>query len=116
MSGGIQKINAFVLGIYGALDHGLSTDKVRAFEDCMNAAGKRVGIRIYKGAGHALESPTNRVAIGQRPLPTPGATGFSSSSGRSNLRLLFDEFACSGICRAEVDVCSRSIHASIIVG
>jgi hypothetical protein len=31
------------------------------------------------------------VAIGQRPLLTPGATRFSSSSERSNLHQLFDK-------------------------
>jgi carboxymethylenebutenolidase len=56
----IQKINASVLGIFGALDRGIPPDKVRAFEDCMNAAGKRVGIEIYDGAGHSFESPTNK--------------------------------------------------------
>jgi carboxymethylenebutenolidase len=56
----IQKINARVLGIFGSLDRGIPPDKVRAFEDCMNAAGKRVGIKIYEGAGHAFENPTNK--------------------------------------------------------
>jgi carboxymethylenebutenolidase len=31
----------------------------------MNAAGKRVGIRIYDGVGHAFENPTNK--SGYRP-------------------------------------------------
>jgi len=62
----IQKINASVLGIFGALDCGIPPDKVRAFEDCMNAAGKRrVGIEIYDGASQAFESPTNK--SGYRP-------------------------------------------------
>jgi carboxymethylenebutenolidase len=61
----IHKINAAVLGIFGALDRGIPPDKVRAFEDRMNAAGKRVRIEIYDGAGHAFESPTNK--SGYRP-------------------------------------------------
>jgi len=61
----IQKIDVPVLGIFGALDRGISTDKVRAFEECMKAAGKRVEIEIYGGAGHAFENPTNQ--RGYRP-------------------------------------------------
>ena len=56
----IRKINASVLGIFGSLDRGISPSKVRAFETCMNANGKRVGVEIYKGAGHAFENPTNK--------------------------------------------------------
>ena len=63
--GDIQKINASVLGIFGALDRGTPPDKVRAFEDRMNAAGKHVAIKIYDGAGHAFENPSNK--SGYRP-------------------------------------------------
>jgi carboxymethylenebutenolidase len=59
-AGDIQKINARVLGIFGSLDRGISPDKVRAFERCMNAAGKPVDIEIYDGAGHAFENPSNQ--------------------------------------------------------
>lgn len=61
----IQNINAAVLGIFGALDRGIPAKKVRAFERCMNAAGKRVEIEIYDGAGHAFENPSNQ--RGYRP-------------------------------------------------
>jgi carboxymethylenebutenolidase len=61
----IQNINAAVLGIFGALDRGIPANKVRAFERCMNAAGKRVDIEIYDGAGHAFENPSNQ--RGYRP-------------------------------------------------
>jgi carboxymethylenebutenolidase len=60
----IQKIDVPVLGIFGALDRGIPAGKVRAFEECMKVAGKRVDIEIYSGAGHAFENPTNR---GHRP-------------------------------------------------
>jgi carboxymethylenebutenolidase len=56
----IQKINAPVLGIFGALDRMIPADKARAFEKCMNAAGKRVDVEIYDGAGHAFEKPSNQ--------------------------------------------------------
>lgn len=61
----IRKIDVPVLGIFGALDRGIPADKVRAFEKCMNAAGKRVDIEIYDGAGHAFENPSNQ--RGYRP-------------------------------------------------
>jgi len=66
----IQKIDAPVLGIFGSLDRGIPPDKVRAFEGCMKAAGKRVDIKIYDGAGHAFENPTNK---GHRPEATSDA-------------------------------------------
>jgi carboxymethylenebutenolidase len=61
----IRKIDVHVLGIFGALDQGIPADNVRAFEECMKAAGKRVDIEIYDGAGHAFENPTNK--RGYRP-------------------------------------------------
>jgi carboxymethylenebutenolidase len=61
----IQKINAPVLGIFGSRDRGIPPDKVRAFERCMKAAGRRVDIEIYVGAGHAFENPANK--RGYRP-------------------------------------------------
>jgi len=56
----IRKIDVPVLGIFGALDRGIPPDKVREFEECMKAAGKRVDIKIYGGAGHAFENPTSK--------------------------------------------------------
>lgn len=67
----IQKINAPVLGIFGSLDRGIPPHKVRAFETCMNAAGKRVHIEIYDGASHAFENPTNK--RGYRPAAAADA-------------------------------------------
>jgi dienelactone hydrolase len=39
-TGDIQKIDAAVLAIFGSRVRGISPYKVRAFETCMNAAGK----------------------------------------------------------------------------
>jgi carboxymethylenebutenolidase len=64
-TGDIQKIDAAVLGIFGALDRAIPPEKIRAFEECMKAAGKRVEIEIYDGAGHAFENPANK--SGYRP-------------------------------------------------
>jgi carboxymethylenebutenolidase len=61
----IKKVNAQVLGIFGSLDRGIPPDKVRAFEKVMNAVQKPVDIKIYDGAGHAFENPTNK--NGYRP-------------------------------------------------
>ena len=61
----IEKISAPTLGIFGALDRGVPPNKVRAFEKRMNAAKKLVEIKIYDGAGHAFENPTN--ILGFRP-------------------------------------------------
>jgi carboxymethylenebutenolidase len=67
----IQKIDAPVLGIFGALDRGIPADKVRTFEECMKAAGKRVDIEIYDDAGHAFENPANK--RGYRPAAAADA-------------------------------------------
>jgi len=55
----IEKLDAPMLGIFGALDRGVPRNKVRAFEKRMNAAKKLVEITIYDGAGHAFENPAN---------------------------------------------------------
>lgn len=57
----IQKIDIPVLGIFGSLDRGIRPDKVREFEAGMRAEGKRVEIRIYDGAHHGFENPTDRM-------------------------------------------------------
>ncbi|MEP7016152.1 MAG: dienelactone hydrolase family protein [Verrucomicrobiota bacterium] len=56
----IQKINAPVLGHFGALDRGIPPRKVRTFEKVMNLFKKPVDIKIYDGAGHAFENPNNK--------------------------------------------------------
>ena len=61
----IQKINARVLGNFGALDHGVPVGKVLAFEKAMKALKKSVNIKIYPHAGHAFANPDNR--RGYRP-------------------------------------------------
>ena len=88
----IRKIDVPVLGIFGALDQGIPADRVRAFEECMKAAGKRVDIKIYGGAGHAFENPTNK--RGYRPVAAAEArfTRSSFSSKRSNRVPLLHKF------------------------
>jgi carboxymethylenebutenolidase len=61
----IAKIEAPVLGNFGADDRGITPDSVRAFDAAMKAAGKPVDVKIYDGAGHAFENPNNK--DGYRP-------------------------------------------------
>jgi carboxymethylenebutenolidase len=55
----IAKIQAPVLGNYGAEDKGPSPDQVKAFEKAMKGAGKTVDVKIYEGAGHAFANVNN---------------------------------------------------------
>jgi carboxymethylenebutenolidase len=55
----IAKIQAPVLGNFGAEDKGPSPDQVKAFEKAMKGAGKTVDVKIYEGAGHAFANVNN---------------------------------------------------------
>lgn len=61
----IQKIQAPVLGNFGADDRGIGPDVVHAFEKAMKDDGKTIDVKIYDGAGHAFENPNNK--NGYRP-------------------------------------------------
>ncbi len=61
----IAAIPCPVLGNFGALDRGITPQKVRAFEGAMRKAGKTIDAKIYPGAGHAFENPANKA--GYRP-------------------------------------------------
>jgi carboxymethylenebutenolidase len=80
--GDIQKIDVPVLGIFGALDRGIPADKVRAFEECMKVAGKRVDIEIYRAPVTRSKIPPTGV-IDPRLPPTRGLARSNSSSKRS---------------------------------
>lgn len=56
----IKKINAPVLGNFGADDRGIPPSAVHAFEKAMKAASKNIDARIFAGAGHAFENPNNK--------------------------------------------------------
>jgi len=56
----IRRIQAPILGNFGADDRGISPDAVQAFEKAMKAAGKSIDVKIYAGAGHAFENPNNK--------------------------------------------------------
>lgn len=55
-AGTIGKIQAPLLGNFGALDQGITPDSVRAFEKTARSMGKTVDFKIYDGAGHAFAS------------------------------------------------------------
>jgi carboxymethylenebutenolidase len=61
----IQKIQAPVLGNFGAEDRGIPPQAVRAFERAMKAAGKTIDVKVYDGAGHAFENPNNKAGYRQ---------------------------------------------------
>src|SRR5208282_3286640 len=61
----IARIQAPVLGNFGADDRGITPDKVHDFESAMKAAGKSVDLKIYDGAGHSFDNHNN--TAGYRP-------------------------------------------------
>jgi len=60
-SADIQKIQAPVLGNFGAEDRGIPPSAVEAFERAMKAANKSLDVKVYPGAGHAFANPNNKL-------------------------------------------------------
>jgi carboxymethylenebutenolidase len=58
----LSKINAPLLGIFGAQDRGIPVEDVRKFEQSLKQMGKTVEIVIYPDAGHAFENQNNQSA------------------------------------------------------
>ena len=56
----LKKINAPILGIFGAQDRGIPVADVRKFQETLEHLGKKVEIKIYDDAGHAFENPNNQ--------------------------------------------------------
>jgi carboxymethylenebutenolidase len=61
----IKKINAPIMGFYGAQDRGIPTDDLRKFWEQLKNLGKKADFSIYPDAGHAFENPNNK--DGYRP-------------------------------------------------
>ncbi len=61
----LKKINAPILGLFGAQDRGITPDDVKKFEGQLKQLGKKVDVTIYPDAGHAFENPNNK--DGYRP-------------------------------------------------
>jgi carboxymethylenebutenolidase len=56
----IKKINAPILGLFGAQDQGITPDDVKQFGEQLDKLGKKADITIYPDAGHAFENPNNK--------------------------------------------------------
>jgi carboxymethylenebutenolidase len=55
----IDGLNAPILAIYGAQDHGIPVSKVHDIERKLRAAGKDVTVHVYPDAGHAFLNDTH---------------------------------------------------------
>jgi carboxymethylenebutenolidase len=67
----LSKINAPIVGFFGALDRGITPDNVKQFGEAMDKLGKKVDVTIYPDAGHAFENPNNK--DGYRPADAADA-------------------------------------------
>jgi carboxymethylenebutenolidase len=56
----LKKINAPILGLFGAQDKGIPPADVRKFGEELEKIGKKIEIKIYDDAGHAFENPNNK--------------------------------------------------------
>ncbi len=56
----LKKINAPILGNFGAQDHGIPPEDVHKFEQALKQLGKTVDVKIYDDAGHAFENSNNK--------------------------------------------------------
>jgi carboxymethylenebutenolidase len=70
-SDALKKINAPILGLFGAQDRGITPDDVHKFEAAMKQLGKQIDVKIYDDAGHAFENPNNK--NGYRPADAADA-------------------------------------------
>jgi carboxymethylenebutenolidase len=61
----VQKINASILGLYGAQDRGIPVADLRKFFQELIKEKKKADFEIYPDAGHAFENPNNK--DGYRP-------------------------------------------------
>src|SRR5579871_4098677 len=70
-SDALKKINAPILGLFGAKDNGIPPADVRKFEEALKTLGKKIDVKIYDDAGHAFENPNNKE--GYRPADATDA-------------------------------------------
>ncbi len=56
----LKKINAPILGLFGAQDRGITPDDVHKFAEALGKMGKKINVKIYDDAGHAFENPNNK--------------------------------------------------------
>ncbi len=80
----IAKIQAPVLGNFGADDRGIPPQAVNAFVAAMKGDGKTVDAKIYDRAGHAFENPNNKT--GYRPEAAKDAWSRMVAFFKANLQ------------------------------
>ena len=80
----LKKINAPILGLFGAQDHGIPPEDVKKFEQSLKQLGKKVDITIYPDAGHGFQNPNNKE--GYRPGDTKDAWRKIVNFLRANLK------------------------------
>ena len=67
----LKKINAPILGLFGAHDQGITPDDVKKFGEELDKLGKKGDITIYPDAGHGFQNPMN--GAGYKPEDTADA-------------------------------------------
>jgi carboxymethylenebutenolidase len=67
----LKKINAPILGLFGAQDRGILPEDVKKFKEQMDKLGKKIDITIYPDAGHGFQNPVN--GEGYKPEDTADA-------------------------------------------
>lgn len=75
----IKKINAPILGIFGAQDRGIPTDELRKFWDQLAKLGKKADFSIYPQPVTPSKIPTTKRAIDQKTRRTRGIRRSHSS-------------------------------------
>jgi carboxymethylenebutenolidase len=54
----LQRLDAPLLGLFGAEDQGIPVASVRQMEGALRALGRDATIQVYEGAGHAFANPS----------------------------------------------------------
>ncbi len=54
----LGKLQAPLIGFFGAEDRSIPVDQVRAFQSTLEKLGKQVEVHVYDGAGHAFANPS----------------------------------------------------------
>src|SRR6266705_5068116 len=67
----LKKINAPILGLFGAQDRGIPPEDVKKFGQTLDQLGKKVDITIYPNAGHGFQNPVN--GAGYKPADSADA-------------------------------------------
>jgi len=108
----IQKINAQVLGHWGALDRGVPPSTVRVFEKIMKTLNKSINIRIYAGAGHSFENPNNK--SGYRPEAAADAWLRTLDFFTETIKSRNRKFACGETATREDSRSSNSERSRLV--